>query len=208
MLIGLSSSVLELRKLEREAGAVEFLPLSNSVEAFERLIELKRAQYRTTRQTDIFEAGWPLEIVRGLFERPDPDFGGALFALNVAGAPAALHFALRSGPILHCWFIAHDKAFERYSPGVILIDHMLRWGSANGIRELDLGPGDYRFKFQLANRTRTVAHGFVGQASPATLIRQAQYGVRNLAEALPLGRVSSLPGKAMRRMDLWAGLKP
>jgi CelD/BcsL family acetyltransferase involved in cellulose biosynthesis len=197
----------KLRKLEREAGPVEFIPLSDSMEDFDRLIALKRAQYRATRQTDIFEAGWPLEVVRGLFARRDPDFGGALFVLKVGGAPAALHFALRAGPILHCWFIAHDHGFDRYSPGVALIDQMMRWGAANGVREFDLGPGDYRFKLQLANRTRTVAHGFVGQVSPATLVRRAQYGVRTLAEALPLGRVSALPGKAMRRIDVWTGLK-
>ena len=38
------------------------------------------------------------------------------------------------------------------------------------------------------------------------LARRAAYGVRRAAEALPLGRMSALPGKAMRRMDLWRGL--
>jgi CelD/BcsL family acetyltransferase involved in cellulose biosynthesis len=75
------------------------------------------------------------------------------------------------------------------------------------MRELDLGPGDYRFKLQLANRTRALAHGFVGGPSPSTLVRSIQYGLRNAAEALPLGRVSALPGKAMRRLDLLAGLR-
>ena len=37
-------------------------------------------------------------------------------------------------------------------------------------------------------------------------MRQAAYGVRQMAEALPLGRVSELPGKAMRRIDLLRGL--
>jgi CelD/BcsL family acetyltransferase involved in cellulose biosynthesis len=204
----LKDTAKKLRKLERDRGPATFTPLSASRDDFERLIALKRAQYRATRQTDIFDAGWPLEIVRGLFERRDPDFGGALFTLSVEGKPAAMHFALRNRSLLHCWFIAHDPAYERYSPGVVLIDHILRWAADQGLRELDLGPGDYRFKLQLANRTRELVHGFVGRPSPATLVRTAQYGVRRAAEALPLGRVSALPGKAMRRLDLWRGLRP
>ena len=83
---------------------------------------------------------------------------------------------------------------------------MLRWGAEKGVRELDLGPGDYRFKLQLANSARPVRHGFVGRVSAAAAFRDAQYRLRTAAEALPLGRVSQLPGKAMRRVDLWRGL--
>jgi CelD/BcsL family acetyltransferase involved in cellulose biosynthesis len=139
--------------------------------------------------------------------RRDGDFGGALFTLHAGGVLAAAHFALRGPGVVHAWFIAHDADFARYSPGVILIDHILRWGPENGVRELDLGAGDYRFKLQLANAVRGVAHGFVGTASPASLVREAQYRLRTAAEALPLGRVSAWPGKAMRRADLWRGLR-
>jgi hypothetical protein len=50
-------------------------------------------------------------------------------------------------------------------------------------------------------------HGFVGVPSAASLLREAAYGVRRAAEALPLGAVSALPGKAMRRIDLIRGLR-
>ena len=52
-----------------------------------------------------------------------------------------------------------------------------------------------------------MAHGFIGRPSPQTLVRSAEYGVRAAAENLPLGALSHLPGKAMRRMDLWRGLR-
>ena len=71
---------------------------------------------------------------------------------------------------------------------------------------LDLGPGDYQFKRSLANTGQWVTHGFVGLPSPSSLVREAAYGVRAAAEALPLGRVSALPGKAMRRLDVLRGL--
>ena len=54
---------------------------------------------------------------------------------------------------------------------------------------------------------RYVAHGFVGRPSPASFVREAQYGVRAAAERLPWPTVSHLPAKAMRRLDLWRGLR-
>jgi CelD/BcsL family acetyltransferase involved in cellulose biosynthesis len=195
------------RKLEREHGPVTFTALSTAESHFEQLIAWKRAQYRLTRQTDIFDAGWPLELVRGIARDRNPEFGGALFTLEAAGQLIAAHFALRFGPVLHCWFIAHSDEFARYSPGVVLIADMLQWADKNGVDELDMGPGDYRFKLQLANVKRPVMHGYVGRASAASLVREAQYKVREAAEALPLGRASALPGKAMRRLDLLRGLR-
>jgi CelD/BcsL family acetyltransferase involved in cellulose biosynthesis len=203
----LKDTAKKRRKLVKDHGEPAFTALSDSLEDFETLIGWKRAQYKATRQTDIFDAGWPLELLRSLFARRDADFGGALFTLHVEGRLAAAHFALRGPGIVHAWFIAHDAEFARYSPGVILIDHILRWGSDNGVRELDLGPGDYRFKFQLANEQRRVGYGYIGGRDPATLVRAAQYRLRNTAEALPLGRVSAWPGKAMRRVDLWRSLR-
>lgn len=203
----LKDAARKRRKLEKDRGAVTFTAESRSAQDFETLIDWKRRQYRATRQTDIFDAGWPHELLRSLFAMTEAEFGARLFTLHAGGELAAAHLALRGGPVLHAWFIAHDAEFARYSPGVILIDHILRWQSDQGMRELDLGPGDYRFKLQLANATRQVAHGFVGGRSAAAIVREAQYSVRSVAEALPLGRVSAWPGKAMRRVDLVNGLK-
>jgi len=197
----LQDTAKKRRKLEREQGAAVFA-VSRDVAEFEQMLAWKRAQYRASGQTDIFQTGWTETLLRSLFERNESDFGGAFFTLHVDGKLAAAHFALRQGPVLHAWFIAHDEAFARYSPGVILINDILKWAPAQGVRELDLGPGDYRFKHSLANVKRDVAHGYVGRPSAAALARGVAYRVRATAEALPLGRFSALPGKAMRRLDL------
>lgn len=194
------------RKLEREQGEVVFTAESLSQHDFEKLIAWKRAQYAETGQTDILGVGWPLKLLKSLFEREDPALRGVLFTLHAGGKLAAAHYALCTPKIAHAWFIAHDDDLQRYSPGVVLITEVMRWAAARGMAEVDLGPGDYRFKISLANRQREVGHGFVGRLSPATALRAAEYEVRRLAESLPLGRALALPGKAMRRMDLWRGL--
>ncbi|HEX3406238.1 MAG TPA: cellulose biosynthesis protein CelD, partial [Caulobacteraceae bacterium] len=91
--------------------------------------------------------------------------------------------------------------------GLLLFQDVLKWMDERPYDRLDLGYGDYRFKRELSNLQRPLMHGFVGVPSAASLLREAAYGVRRAAEALPLGAVSALPGKAMRRIDLIRGLR-
>lgn len=194
------------RKAEREIGPVRFEAHSRSTAAFTKMIDWKRALMRATGQTDIFEAGWPLRLLDDLFTARDPDFGAVLFTLSFGDRLAAAHLHLRSRHTIHAWIIGHDNDFDRYSPGLVLFQEILRWMDQTPFSYLDFGAGDYRFKQQFANAQREIGHGFVGRLSPATLLRSAEYGVRAAAERLDLGRVSALPGKAMRRLDLWRGL--
>lgn len=195
------------RKARRELGEPVFTAFSRSETAFDHLIALKRAQLRATGQTDIFESPWTLDLLRDLFASRDPDFGAVLFTLHLGDRLAAVHLHLRGRQTIHGWIIAHDPAFERYSPGLLLFQAILRWMEPTPYARLDLGPGAYRFKRELANAGQWVAEGFVGVASPATLVRTAAYGVVRAAEALPLGPVSDLPAKAMRRIDRWRALR-
>lgn len=195
------------RKVERDLGPLTFTPLSRSAVDFDQLIAWKRAQWRATGQTDVFAAGWPLELVRNLFASRDPDFGGMLSTLHVGETLAAAQLNLRGGRTVHSWIIGHDPQFERYSPGMLLFQDILRWMDDAPYSRLDLGAGDYRFKRELANTLVGVTHGFIGAPSAAALVRETAYAVRKAAESLPLGRVSQLPGKAMRRLDLMRGLR-
>lgn len=195
------------RKLEKEQGEVRFTARSGALGDLETLLGWKSAQLKASGHPDLFEAGWTARLVHQLHEQAQPGCEGVLFTLHVGERLAAAHFALVGHGVVHAWFIGHEEDFSRYSPGVVLIADILRWASDEGLREMDLGPGDYRFKLQLANAARPLGHGYVGLPSAATLVRAAQFGVRRAAEALPLGRYSELPGKAMRRLDKWRGLR-
>lgn len=195
------------RKAEREAGPLTFTAFSRSRTDFDRLIEWKRANYRATGQTDIFAAGWTSRLLKDLFLGRDPAFGGTLFTLHLGDKLAAAHFHLRGQQTIHAWIIAHDETFDRYSPGLLLFQDIMRWMDDTPYTTLDFGPGDYRFKKQLSNAVCMVGHGFAGRPGAATLVRSAAYGLRGVAERLPLGPVSQLPGKAMRRLDLIRGLR-
>jgi len=196
------------RKVEREVGPVTFSAFSRSKTDFDQLVAWKQAAWKATGQTDLFAAaGWPLRLLKGLFASRDPEFGGVLFTLHFGDQLAAAQLNVRGASTVHSWIIGHDHAFERYSPGMILFQSILRWMDEVPYDRLDLGYGDYRFKREFSNHQVNVAHGFVGSPSAAALMRQAAYVARRVAETLPLGPVSDLPGKAMRRLDLLRGLR-
>lgn len=203
----LKDSDRKRRKVERDVGPATFQALSSSQADFDTLLDWKSAQCRATGQTDIFATPWTGALLRQLFATRKPEFGAALFTLRFGDQLAAAQLHVHGARTVHAWIIAHDAEFERYSPGILLFQDVLRWMERTPYSRLDLGPGDYRFKRELANEGVWVTHGFVGLPSPAALASRAAYGVRRAAEALPLGRVSELPGKAMRRMDVLRGLR-
>ena len=195
------------RKAEAEFGKLTFTALSRSQGDFEQSLAWKRAQFRATNQTDIFDVGWTRRLMEDLFASRDPEFGGGLFTLHFNDRLVASQFHLRGHDVIHGWVVAHDQGHDRFSPGLLLFQDIMRWMDDTPYTAIDYGPGDYRFKKQLANAQCVIGHGFVGRPGAASLIRGAAYGIREAAERLPLGRVSELPGKAMRRYDLIRGLR-
>lgn len=199
-----------LSKLTRDhdKGAVVFEPFSTDVSAFDTLIAWKREQMNRTGVTDIFEHAWIDAVVRDAFMTPadHADLGGAMFVLRVKGAPIAVLFCLRARTALHAWFVAYDPAFADYSPGLILFAEAIRASALAGYTEMDLGPGDYRFKESFANHARPIGAGFIGRPGLSSALKSAQFQMRALVESLPVGRARQWPAKAMRRLDIARGL--
>jgi CelD/BcsL family acetyltransferase involved in cellulose biosynthesis len=192
------------RRLETTLGPTRFTALSSSREDLDRLIAWKRRKFAQTRQTDLFAAAWPHALIDDLFQARGPGVRAGLFTLHAGDTLVAVQLHLIGAAAVHGWLIAQGDGAEACSPGLLLFEDVLRWMDGH-YRELDLGTCDYGFKGRFANAHREVRHGYVG-ASAAGLVRAAEYGLRRAAEALPLGRVSAWPGKAMRRLDLWRTL--
>lgn len=195
-------------KLKRDHdGQAEIEAFSTDVSAFDHLIMWKREQMWRTGVTDIFEHGWINQLVRDTFLAPASSyFSGAMFVLRVRGRAAAVMYCLRARQCLHAWFVAYDPRFADYSPGHILFVEAIRAASAHGFTEMDMGPGDYRFKESIANWKRPVGAGFIGRPGLSAALKAAQFQLRALVENLPVGRMREWPAKAMRRLDIARGL--
>ncbi len=194
------------RKFERDHGALEFRAQSPERADFESLLSWKNAQLKRSRQPEIWTAPWVAQTLDACFEARDTHFGGALFTLSANGKLAAAAFCLRSARVLHFWIVAHDNAYDAYSPGVQLARQIAGWAGDNGIAEIDFGPGDYQYKRQLSTGQRMLERGVVAGASWSAMVRRAEHALRARIERLPQTHLAELPGKAMRRLDLMRAL--
>lgn len=195
----------KLRKLERDKGGVTFA-VSRDRADFDALLAWKRAQLRETGQPAIWDTPWVRQTIDACFEARDPLFSGLLFTMRVGDRLAAANFCLRSGRTLHMWIIAHDDAFEAGSPGVQLGRWVIGWAGDHGLKDVDFGPGDYRYKRQLSTTQRMLEFGAASGLSWSGAVRRTQYALRANIERLPAPKLAALPGKAMRRIDLMRAL--
>jgi len=194
------------RKLAREKGSLEFRGPSSARRDFTTLLAWKNAQLIRSGQPSIWSTPWVSEVMERCFDTDTPDFGGALFTLSADNQLVAAAFCLRSARVLHFWIVAHDNAFDAYSPGVQLARAIVGWAAENGIAEVDFGPGDYQYKRQLSTTQRMLSFGVIAGASVSGAVRRTQYALRGGIERLPQPRLAALPGKAMRRLDLMRAL--
>lgn len=194
------------RKFEREYGPAEFRAVSSERADFEALLTWKNAQLAQSGQPKIWATPWVRQTLDACFARREARFGGALFTLKLDQKLVAAAFTLRSVRALNLWLIAHDEAYNAYSPGVQLTRMIIGWAADNGLAEVDFGPGDYQYKRQLATTQRMLERGAVARPSWSGAVRRAEHMLRTQVERLPHRPLAALPGKAMRRLDLMRAL--
>lgn len=189
------------RRMEKFDGGYSFVMADKRPEAFETMIEWKRSQYQRTKVFDVFSVQWTRRLLEAVLRREGDYFTGLMSTLNIGGEIAAVHVGMASDRVCHYWFPAYSADFGRLSPGLLMIEEMARVSASMGHHSLELGPGNYSFKAELASYQTglsagyTIAPSFIGRA------RQAARLVVERAEAAPLGRLSQWPGKAMRKVD-------
>ncbi|MEV5357942.1 GNAT family N-acetyltransferase [Streptomyces sp. NPDC052693] len=162
----LRQALAKERRLARQVGEVRFGYDVRDPGALRALMEWKSAQYRRTGRRDRFAQEWITRLVGLLGESEEPECRGVLSVLYAAGRPVAAHFGLRSRTVLSWWFPAYDRAYAKYSPGLVLQVRLLRAAAADGIEAVDLGSGPARYKESLKTRDLRVYEGAVVRPVP------------------------------------------
>jgi CelD/BcsL family acetyltransferase involved in cellulose biosynthesis len=170
------------RKLEREAGPLRLVPESVDTDHVALLLEWKRSQYAETGVRDVLADTGSRELLAHVHATRGTEFAGALTVLYAGDVVAALDFGLRSGPVWHSWFPAYNRELRRYSPGLVLLLELTRAAAPLGIREIDLGKGEARYKQAFATGSLPLHEGCVGAqpffAFPIKVRRSARRAVR------------------------------
>jgi CelD/BcsL family acetyltransferase involved in cellulose biosynthesis len=114
---------------------------------------------------------------------------------------AALHLGLRSGEVWHSWFPAYNPDLDRYSPGLVLMLELAAAAPALGIREIDLGKGEARYKLALATGSVPLNEGSVGARPLSAVSARAQAAARRALRAAGVHRAARRALHQIRSRD-------
>jgi CelD/BcsL family acetyltransferase involved in cellulose biosynthesis len=125
-----------------------------------------------------------------------------LFLLMCGDRVAAASVNFIRGDTMQAYMTSYDPAFERASPGAVLIVRYTRWAFDNGLRKVDFLRGDEPFKLRLMNVEMDLNSYFgartgIGRAALAAYHWRARLrnaGLRGRSEAEVSG--SPAPGVA------------
>jgi len=191
------------RKLAREVGPLQFTAEADDDEAFELLKTWKSAQYIRTGLADVFSFRWTLELLARLREHRSAEFSAPLTVLRAGGQVAAVALSLRSRGVLHAWFTAYNPDLHAYSPGVALLVQLAEESPGLGIRKIDLGRGDERYKWSLASSSIEVAEGAITCPAVGTWLRAGWRQTRDWLAHSALKDTVQLPRKLLRPIREW-----
>jgi len=103
-----------------------------------------------------------------------------VFLLECGGRIAAASINFVYNGRMQAYVTSYDPAFDRASPGTILIVDYTKWAFDRGIRSVDFLRGDEAFKFRLAN-AETVLDGYLGAR---TLLGRVALAARDIRTRL------------------------
>jgi len=123
--------------------------------------------------------------------------------LRAGSQTVAVCLSLRSRGVLHSWFTAYNPELSQYSPGLTLFLRLAEEAEQLGIRKIDLGRGEERYKWSLASGSVEVAEGAVASRSLATLLRTSWRQTRDWMARSPLAGRVELPAKLLKPLREW-----
>lgn len=190
------------RKLARDVGALTFTFHDTDGRQLEQMIEWKRDQYARSRIPDAFGVSWTGDLLRAIMETQTQDFSGVCSVLRAGEKVVAVHAGMRSRNVLHWWFPAYDRNFEKYSPGIILLFRIAEVLVSAGATVIDLGKGDERYKRSAMNRAVALREGSVEMPSLLATVRRIRHmAEEQVAKGGGIAPLLNLPIRVMRRIE-------
>ena len=100
-------------------------------------------------------------VLRAILDKAWETGIARIFLLECGGKIAAASINFVYAGRMEAYFTAYDAAFDRASPGTILIVEYARWSFDRGLSHVDFLRGEEAFKFRMAN-AETLLSSFAG----------------------------------------------
>ena len=174
------------RKLGRECGDVRFKFHTTSDSVLQTLVRWKRDQYSRTGELDVFSLNWPAHLLSHLLSSDSP-LQPVLSALYAGKVLVAAHYGLSNASVCHWWFPGYDPEYGKYSPGKILLRHILKESASRGITRFDFGAGDESYKDSFANNSVDICRTVIDRNAARRWLGSKSYQARMALKASRLG---------------------
>jgi CelD/BcsL family acetyltransferase involved in cellulose biosynthesis len=151
------------RILAELGGEVAFRPVEAAEDGgslIDRIMHLKELWLRCNDPTSTL-LGADKAILRAVLDSVWQSGLAKIFLLECDGKLAAASVNFVYAGRMEAYFTAYDAAFDRASPGTILIVEYARWSFDRGLTHVDFLRGEEAFKFRMAN-AETVLGSFAG----------------------------------------------
>jgi CelD/BcsL family acetyltransferase involved in cellulose biosynthesis len=186
------------RVLERELGAIRVVYGTTDAAILATLIEWKQKYYRRIQSVNHLSAPWQRALLEAVWNCRCDRMSGVLSVLYAGDNMLAIDLSIRSGAVQHSWCSSYDRAFGRYSPGMILLLKLVKSAATNGIRRIDLGRGEEDYKTRFLTAASFVAEGSVDFRPIAGPLRRARNYARELVRVSPLRRPAQTVVRSFR----------
>lgn len=193
------------RRLGEAEGGHRFVMQDERPEAMAQMLAWKRAQYRETGVFDVFSVGWTRRLLEAVLRRRSDTFRGVCSSLEINGRFAAVHVGMASDRLVQYWFPAYDRELGAISPGLVLMVESARRAAEAGLKGVDLGPGQFAFKKDLATCQVGLAGGACAPSPVAGGLWAAVGKLSDTAHPERTGPVARVTGKAMRKLNRLTG---
>jgi len=188
------------RKLAADHGTVRISRAGPGSEMLGRLMEIKRAQLVRSGLHDVLAPAWVRALMESLHAGASETFGADLYVLEAGGTFVAAEFNLRSGPVMHGWLAGYDTRFAAYSPGHLLMMHLLPAIAQRGVAEYDAGTAEHGYKAYFSNGQRTGTSATLFAQSRRAAFQPVRTTLHRLETAGP-DTLARLIGRSRRRID-------
>ncbi|MBI5949489.1 MAG: GNAT family N-acetyltransferase [Chloroflexi bacterium] len=175
------------RGLARDVGEVEFVLDDAGPDVLPALFNWKSRQYRRSGYPDPFAPAASRKFYEALRDE------GVLLVSTVraGGRVVAGHAGYRWNRRFYARLVAHDPDLGRYSPGTVLLHHLLRESFESGDEQFDFLGGAERYKWSYATHARVL--GPLGvQTAAQRLEERVRTTVGTTLLRLRQGRLSAL----------------
>ncbi len=188
------------RKICREVGPLNFVLHSQDDSTFQALLRWKHDQHVKTGVLEVLKIKWVTDLLESIRKTQTKTFAGQLSALYSGNYLIAVHLGIRSQTALHIWFPAYSVEFEKYSPGMILLQEMAKVLAVENLQRIDFGRGEEQYKTNLQTGTSRIAEGAINFNPFSNTFRKNWFITKRWIRSSPYRRQLELPLIASRKI--------